>query len=52
VLYFPILTSLGKSISGIAIALAAYALIGVWKFAPWIVVVACALLGALAGAIG
>ena len=35
-----------------AIALAAYALIAVWLFPPWIVVVASALLGAAAGALG
>jgi chromate transporter len=52
VLYHPILTSLGAGPSGIGIALAAYALIAVWAFPPWIVVVAGALLGAAAGASG
>jgi chromate transporter len=52
VLYFPILTSLGANANGIAIALAAYALIAVWNFPPWTVVVASALLGAGAGALG
>jgi chromate transporter len=52
VLYYPILTSLAANASGIAIALAAYALIAVWTFPPWVVVVASALLGAVTGAIG
>jgi len=52
VLYYPILTSLGTSASSIGIALAAYALIAVWMFPPWTVVVASALLGAVAGAFG
>jgi chromate transporter len=52
VLYHPILTSLGSNVSGIGIALAAYALIAVWSFPPWVVVAASALLGALAGAMG
>ena len=41
----------GANASGIGIALAAYALIAVWKFPPWVVVVASALLGAVAGAL-
>jgi chromate transporter len=52
VLYYPILTSLGTSTSGIGIALAAYALIAVWMFPPWTVVAASAVLGAIAGALG
>jgi chromate transporter len=52
VLYYPIFTSLSTNVSGIGIALAAYALIAVWMFPPWIVVVASALLGAAAGALG
>jgi chromate transporter len=50
VLYHPILTSLQTQASSIGIALAAFALIAVWRFPPWVVVVASALLGALAGA--
>ena len=52
VLYYPIFTSLSTSVSGVGIALAAYALIAVWMLPPWTVVVASALLGAAAGAIG
>jgi chromate transporter len=52
VLYHPILTSLGANVSSVGIALAAYALIAVWTFPPWTVVVASALLGAVAGALG
>jgi chromate transporter len=49
VLYHPILTSLGTNAGSIAIALAAYALIAVWKFPPWVVVVTSALAGAALG---
>jgi chromate transporter len=52
VLYHPILTSLGTSVSSVGIALAAYALIAVWSFPPWAVVAASAVLGAVAGALG
>lgn len=52
VLYFPILTSLETHVSGIAIALAAYALIAVWAFPPWAVVLVSGILGAIAGALG
>jgi hypothetical protein len=52
VLYYPILTSLATDAAGIGIALAAYALIAVWMFPPWTVVVASAVLGAIAGALG
>jgi chromate transporter len=52
VLYHPILTSLAASPASIGIALAAYALIAVWMFPPWVVVFASALLGAIAGAVG
>ena len=52
VLYHPILTSLETQVTSVGIALAAYALIAVWSFPPWVVVVASALLGALAGALG
>ena len=52
VLYHPILTSLSAGPSGIGIALAAYALVAVWMFPPWIVVLASGLLGAAAGAFG
>jgi len=51
VLYHPILSSLTTTASGIGIALAAYALIAVWKFPPWAVVVASAALGAATGAL-
>jgi chromate transporter len=52
VLYHPILTSLGTNVTNVGIALAAYALIAVWAFPPWTVVVAGALFGAAAGALG
>ena len=48
-LYHPILTTLLTSPTRVAIALGAFALVEVWKLAPWIVVVASAALGALAG---
>lgn len=51
VLYHPILTSLETSNARIAIALGAFALVQVWKVAPWIVVVISAALGALAGSL-
>jgi chromate transporter len=51
VLYSPVLTSLQASATGIAIALAAFALIEVWRFPPWAVVLASAALGAAAGAL-
>jgi chromate transporter len=51
VLYHPILTSLVTSASSVGVALVAYALIAVWKLPPWVVVVASALLGALAGSV-
>lgn len=51
VLYQPILTTLGTSGMRIGIALAAFALIAVWRVAPWIVVIASAALGALAGSL-
>jgi chromate transporter len=51
VLYHPILTSLETNVSRIGIALAAYALIEVWRFPPWVVVVASGALGALTGAL-
>jgi hypothetical protein len=44
-----VLTSLQASATGIGIALAAFALIDAWAFAPWIVVLASAALGAIAG---
>jgi chromate transporter len=47
VLYDPIIVSFGTNLPRVAIALAAFALIGVWRVAPWIVVVSAALLGAL-----
>jgi chromate transporter len=52
VLYHPILTSLAINPSSIGIALAAYALIAVWTFPPWTVVLASAVLGAIVGALG
>ena len=50
-LYYPILPTLQASVSGIGVALAAFALIDVWKLPPWAVVLASAALGAIAGAI-
>jgi chromate transporter len=50
VLYDPVLRSLGTSPVRIAIALAAFAAIAAWRVAPWIVVVAAAVLGAALGA--
>ncbi|MDB5071133.1 MAG: chromate transporter [Candidatus Eremiobacteraeota bacterium] len=50
VLYDPVLLSLGVSWVRIGIAVAAFAAIAMWRVAPWIVVVAAALLGALLGA--
>jgi chromate transporter len=50
VLYDPVLRSLGTSPVRIAIALAAFGAIAAWRVAPWIVVVAAALLGAALGA--
>ena len=50
VLYDPVLRSLGTSPVRIAIALAAFVAIAAWRIAPWIVVVAAALLGAALGA--
>ena len=50
VLYDPVLLSLGSSPVRIAIALAAFAAIAAWRAAPWIVVIAAALLGAALGA--
>jgi len=49
VLYYPILASLSKSTSASASRSLAYALIAVWKFPPWVVVVTSAVLGAAAG---
>ncbi len=50
VLYDPVLLSLGTSAVRITIAVAAFAAIVAWRVAPWIVVVAAALLGAALGA--
>lgn len=50
VLYDPVLLSLGTAPLRIAIALAAFAAIAVGRFAPWIVVLVAAALGALLGA--
>ena len=49
VLYHPVLTSLQVDPARIGIALAAFALIVVWRVAPWVVVLLGALLGAGAG---
>ena len=46
VLYDPIIVSLGAAWSRVAIALAAFTLIAIWRIAPWIVVVTAAILGA------
>ncbi|HEV3087679.1 MAG TPA: chromate efflux transporter [Candidatus Elarobacter sp.] len=50
VLYDPVLTSLGGAWTRIAIALAAFAAIALWRIAPWIVVITAALVGALLNA--
>jgi chromate transporter len=50
-LYHPILTSLESDTVRIAIALAAFALVAVWKVAPWIVVVLSAGLGMVAASL-
>jgi chromate transporter len=50
VLYDPVLLSLGASWVRIAIALAAFAAIAVWRVAPWVVVLVAAALGAILGA--
>lgn len=53
VLYSPIITNLGTSVTRVAIALAAFALVVVWKAPPWAVVVSAAVAGtafALTGA--
>ncbi|HEX3550287.1 MAG TPA: chromate efflux transporter [Candidatus Elarobacter sp.] len=47
VLYDPVLTSIGGDWRRIAIALAAFVAISIWRIAPWIVVVSAAVLGAL-----
>ena len=46
VLYDPVLLSLGTNPVRIAIALVAFAAIAAWRFAPWIVVITAAALGA------
>lgn len=50
VLFRPILTTLLPSTYGIGIAVAAFALVEVWKLPPWTIVVGGALFGAAAGA--
>jgi chromate transporter len=52
VLIRPMLASLTGSIAGIVIAIIAYAVMARWKVVPWVVVVASAGAGALAGALG
>jgi len=47
ILYDPVLLSLGNGPPRIGIALAAFALVAVWRIAPWIVVLAAAFAGAL-----
>ena len=47
VLYDPIVLSLGGASTRVAIALAAFAAIGVWRVPPWIVVVCAAAAGVL-----
>jgi chromate transporter len=46
VLYDPVVVSLGTSLPRVAIALAAFGAIAVWRVAPWIVVVSAAIVGA------
>jgi chromate transporter len=47
VLYDPVVVSLGTNLPRVAIALAAFGAVAVWRVAPWIVVVGAAILGAL-----
>jgi chromate transporter len=47
ILFDPILLSLGSGTVRIGIALAAFALVSVWRITPWIAVVGAAVLGAL-----
>lgn len=47
VLYDPMIVTLGTSVPRVAIAVTAFALIAVWRAAPWIVVVVAAIAGAL-----
>ena len=47
ILYDPVLTSLGNGPLRIGIALAAFGLVAVWRVAPWIIVPAAALVGAI-----
>jgi chromate transporter len=52
VLYSPIITNLGTSVPRLAIALAAFALVMVWKAPPWVVVACAALAGVAASLAG
>jgi chromate transporter len=52
VLYDPIVTNLGTSVPRLAIALAAFALVVVWKLPPWVVVVTAAAAGVAAALAG
>lgn len=51
-LYDPVIVSLKTNRSRVSIALAAFALLPVWRIAPWIVVLAAAAVGALFAAGG
>lgn len=51
VLYTPIITSLGAEYLRVGIALCAFALIAVWRVAPWIAVLASAAIGAVAAGV-
>ncbi|HEY4439782.1 MAG TPA: chromate efflux transporter [Candidatus Elarobacter sp.] len=46
VLYDPVIVSLGANVPRVAIALAAFGAIAVWRTAPWLVVACAAVLGA------
>jgi chromate transporter len=49
VLYTPILTSLTTDVARVGIALAAFALVQVWKLPPWVIVAGSAAAGAALG---
>lgn len=51
-LYSPLILALGTSIGRIAIALAVFTLVGTWRVAPWVAVLAAALVGAVAANAG
>jgi chromate transporter len=51
-LYSPLITSLGTSIFRITLALGAFALVAVWRIAPWIAVLGAGAVGALGASAG